>query len=79
MLKKIAIIGNISVPVTDSKEDLKQKSIIQDLKTIKYIISKVKLNKDNEKVSVLLDSGGKANFIFWAYTTQLLFKILNTL
>lgn len=67
------------MPVTDSKEDLKQKSIIQDLEIVKCIIWNVKLNKDNEKVFVLLDSGNKANLIFWVYITQLFFKILDTL
>lgn len=35
--KKLAVIGNTSMLVTNSKEDLKEKSIVWDLKTVKYM------------------------------------------
>lgn len=55
------------MPMTDNKENLKKKSVIQDLKTIKYITSNVKLNKGNKKVSALLDLDSEANLISQAY------------
>ena len=36
-VKKLAFIGNTSVPVTDSREGLKKISVVQDLETIKCI------------------------------------------
>lgn len=61
--KKLVVIGNTSTSMTDSKEELKEKSIIWDLEIVKCITWNVKLNKDNEEMSALLDSSNKANFI----------------
>lgn len=55
--KKLAVTGSTSVPVTDSKEDLEEISAARDLRTAKCIILNIKLNKGNEEVSTLLDSG----------------------
>lgn len=76
--KKLAIIGNVSVPVTDKREEVKENSTARDLKTVKCFMLAVKLNEGNEKVSTLLDSGSEANFISRAYVTQLPLKILDT-
>lgn len=62
--KKLAIISNTSVPVTDRREHLEEAIVIQDLETIKCITWNVKLTKGNEGVSALLDSGSEANFTF---------------
>lgn len=66
--KKLAIIKSIFILVNNNKENLEKKSIIWDLKIIKYIILNVKLNKNNMKVFVLFDLSGKANLIFQACT-----------
>ena len=60
--KKLAVIGNTSVPVTDSRED-KEETSVQDLETVKCITWNIKLNQGNEEVPALLDSGSEANLI----------------
>ena len=62
--KKLAVISNTSMLITVSKKDLEEKLVVRDLETVKCITWNVKLNKGNKKVSVLLDSGNKANLIF---------------
>lgn len=76
--KKPALIGSTSVPVTDSKEDLEETSVVRDLERAKCITWNVKLNEGNQKVSALLDSGNEANLISRAYAAQLLLKIGDT-
>ncbi len=76
--KKLAIIGNTSVPVTDSRKDLEEISVVRDLETVKCITWNVKLNQSNEEVSTLLDSGSEANLISRAYAAQLPLKIMDT-
>lgn len=78
-IKKLAVIGNTFVSVKDSRENLKEKLVIWDLKIIKFIIWNVKLNKSNKEVLALLDSGNKVYFIFRAYVIQLFLKILDIL
>ena len=62
-IKKLAVIGNTSMSMTDGRKDLEEISVIQDLKTVKCIIWNVKLNQNNKKVTVLLSSGSEINFI----------------
>ena len=64
--------------MTDSREDLEEKSIVQDLETVKCITWNVKLNESNEEVYALLDSGSWANLISRGYAAQLPLKILDT-
>ena len=66
-VKKLAVIGNTSVLVTDSREDLEETSVVQDLEIVKCITWNVKLNQGNEEVAALLDSGSEANLISRAY------------
>ncbi len=42
--------------MTDSREDLEEASLDWELETVKCIILNVKLNKNNEEVSALIDS-----------------------
>ena len=76
-VKKRAVIGNISVPMIDSKRDLKKTSYIQNLEKVKCIIWNIKLNQGNKEVAALLDSDNKANLIFQAYEAQLPIQIIN--
>ena len=62
-VKKLLVIGNTFVPMTDSREDLEEISIVQDLEIVKCIIWNIQLNQSNEKVAALLDSGSEANLI----------------
>ena len=62
----------------DSREDLEEISVVRDLETVKCITWKIKLNKGNEEVSALLDSGSEANLISRAYAAQLPLKIMDT-
>ncbi len=65
--KKLAVIINASVPVTDSKENLEDGSDVRDLQTVKCISLNVKLDKGNDEVSSLFDSGSEANLISRGY------------
>ena len=76
--KKLAVVCNSSAPRIDSKEDLEEGSLDQKLETVRYITYNVKLNKVNEEVSTLIDSGSETKLISWGYTTQLPLKILDT-
>ena len=78
--KKLAVIGNTSVPVTDSREDTvtKETSVTRDLEIVKCITWNVKLNQGNEEVPALLDLGSEANLISQAYVVQLPDKIMDT-
>lgn len=49
--------------MTDYKENPDKVAPACDLETIKYIILNMKLNKDNEQVLALLNSGIKVNLI----------------
>lgn len=49
--------------MTDYKEDLDKAAPTYDLETIKCIILNMKLNKGNEEVLTLLNSGIKVNLI----------------
>ena len=76
--KKLAVIGNASAPMTDSRENLEEASLDRELETVKCITWNVKLNKGNEKVLALIDSGSEANLISRGYEAQLPLKILDT-
>ncbi len=66
------------MPMTDSKEDLEEASLDRKLETIKCITYNVKLNKGNEEVLALIDSGSEANLISRGYAAQLPLKIFDT-
>ena len=76
--KKLAVIGNASASMTDSREDPKEGSLDRELETVKCITWNVKLNKGHEEVSALIDSGSEANLISRGYAAQLPLKILDT-
>ncbi len=67
--KKLAVISNASTPINDGKENLEEASLDQKLDTFNCITCNIKLNKNNEKVSALIDSGSEANLISqWVYS-----------
>lgn len=57
---------------------MEETSAVWDLETFKCITWNVKLNKGNEEVSALLDSGSEANLISRAYAAKLLLQIRDT-
>lgn len=67
-VKKLAIIGNISMAVTYSREDVKKVSNVKDLEIVKCITWNIKLNKCNEEVFALLNLGSRAQVDSQAYT-----------
>ena len=66
------------MPVTDYKEDPDEAAPARDLETVKCITWNMKLNKGNEEVLALLDSGSEANLISRGYASQLPLKIMDT-
>ena len=77
--KKLAIIGNASTAIIDSREDLRETSLDWKLETVKCNTWNFKLNKSNEEGSPLIDSGSEANLISRGYEAQIPLKILDTL
>ncbi len=75
--KKLAVIRNISAPMTDSRENLEEASPDRELETVKCITWNIKLNKNNEEVLALIDSGSEANLISRGFVAQLPLKIVN--
>ena len=54
--KKLAVIGNASASMTDSKKDLKEPFLDQKLEAMKCITYNIKPNKGIEKVLALIGS-----------------------
>ncbi len=77
LCKKLAVISNISLIVTDSKKNLEEAFVVWDSQTIKWIIRNVKSNKSKEEVSSLFNSSSEAFLIFGSYSTQLYLTVLD--
>ena len=78
-VKKLAVIGNASAPMTDSKKNVEEASWNRKLKIVKCMTCNVKLIKSNKEVSVLIDYRNESNLISWGYTALLSLKILDIL
>ena len=77
--KKLALIGNASVLMTEGIENLEKASLDQKLETVKVITSNIKLNKGNEDLLTLINSRIEANLISRGYSGLLPLKILDIL
>ena len=62
--KKQAVIGNTSIPLTDSRKDLDKGLFARDLEIVKCITWNVKLIKNNKGILALLEFDSKANLIY---------------